>query len=62
MHTESGRGVMMRCSHCRQMGHNARTCHRRGRVSTARASSSGRRQSRCAVTELNFSDVSLYIY
>jgi hypothetical protein len=51
-------GVTMRCLHCRQVGHNARTCSRRIRVSNA--SRSGRSQSRSVATHLNSNDVSVY--
>ncbi|KAE8038226.1 hypothetical protein FH972_010757 [Carpinus fangiana] len=46
----------MRCSHCRQVGHNARTCSRRRRVSNA--SRPGRSQSRSVAIHLNSNDMS----
>lgn len=51
-------GVTMRCSKCRAVGHNARTCTRRKRVSIP--SSSRVSVPTSIATELTFDDVSLF--
>lgn len=51
-------GVTMRCSKCRVVGHNARTCTRRKRVSNPSRSPVSVPTS--TTTELSFDDVSLF--
>jgi hypothetical protein len=51
-------GSTMRCSKCRAVSHNARTCPRRKRVSTPSSSRASVPMS--TATELRFGDVSLY--
>jgi hypothetical protein len=51
-------GVNMRCSKCKEVGHNSKTCPRRKRVSTS--SSSRRSVPNSIATELSFNDVSRY--
>jgi hypothetical protein len=52
-------GVTMRCSKCKAVGHNARTCTRRKRVSIP--SSSRVSVPTSTATELSFDDVSLFL-
>jgi hypothetical protein len=51
-------GVTMRCSKCRAVGHNTRTCPRKKRVSIP--SSSRVSVPTSTATELTFDDVSLF--
>jgi len=54
-------GVTMRCSKCKAVGHNARTCPRRKRVSTrSRSRASIPTSTATELTELTFDDVSLF--
>jgi hypothetical protein len=51
-------GVTMRCSKCRAVGHDARACPRRKRVSTP--SKSQKSVPTSTAMELSFADVSIY--